>query len=728
MEGSQITLPAGEQSRLIQRIETDFSDAKSDHQRRMARNAGYYRAWRNRADPNPADNPDAANFRVPLTKWHIYAKLAKEIDALLGDDAEIIVKAVGPSDERRVHKVARYLTWRLFQSMRLARPLTAFTFRKICFGRSHAYAPWVRESFTLPDNFPAELRAHLDLDPDNPNQVVDYEGPGFFPLLPDDLIVPAETAETIDDFSFVIRQYVEPIGRLLDKDNLLYQGIAKNFDELAALAAEARREDNEHEGVREEIEDGEGVIYSNALSARDGVRVHEWYGQWRMLKSGAGSGEHDELDFRHRERAETSLVVRYAPELHKIIGVQKLAELYPLTRRRRPFLESAIVPDGSYWPAGFGEMLKDAEAELSKTNNLAVEAGEFSTGPLIFYKTGSGFDPETIKYEPRTAIPVDNPQTDVLVVNNRADLSFSTVYTQTILGYAERVTGITDLALGRSQDRPNAPKTLGQTVALLDEGNVRASLDTRMLREDAGDIVRHIWNLDTMFAPASVFFRVTEEEARGLFPVANGGSSMDRDDRSGRYDFDIRFATSTLNREVNRERQLQLYQLDLTNPLINSNPRALWLITNKLHEVYGDRQFANLIPEPPDLDQPVSPKEEFVRVLQGEELSVHPQDDDMGHYTKHLEQVQRLQRDPKPDPEAIQRLAEHANLHIEQLRQKRLMQALMQQVSQDINRAGGLGQLIPGLAGQQPGQQPAQAGPQPAAAPNALGPTAESSA
>ena len=49
-----------------------------------------------------------------------------------------------------------------------------------------------------------------------------------------------------------------------------------------------------------------------------------------------------------------------------------------------------------------------------------------------------------------------------------------------------------------------------------------------------------------MFAPEAEFFRVTEEDADGLFDVKDGGAWMTSEERGGRYDFDIRFATNAL--------------------------------------------------------------------------------------------------------------------------------------------------------------------------------------
>ena len=118
-----------------------------------------------------------------------------------------------------------------------------------------------------------------------------------------------------------------------------------------------------------------------------------------------------------------------------------------------------------------------------------------------------------------------------------------------------------DLQMGRQSDRPNAPRTATQTVKLLEEGNVRISLDTKVLREDMSIILGHFWALEYMFSPEETFFRVTEEDADGLFPTNNGAAAITLEDRDGRYDFRLEFAGSVWSKEMKKEQALARYQL-----------------------------------------------------------------------------------------------------------------------------------------------------------------------
>ena len=214
----QLKWPADELSRLASRVQTDYRNALSDHNRRMTRWREYYRRWRAAVDSPAMGEEAASNVPVPYIRWNILTKWAKEMDSLFGDDAEIVAVPVGASDYKRDKKIGRYMTWRVFNSMKLIKPFCIFVQRKLLFGRSIAYSPWKKDTFEV-------------LNPKNnyqPEDVVDYEGPDFEPQWPDDIVVPCEEVKSIHDFSFVIRKYRPTPDQLLqgEKDGK-YQGITK---------------------------------------------------------------------------------------------------------------------------------------------------------------------------------------------------------------------------------------------------------------------------------------------------------------------------------------------------------------------------------------------------------------------------------------------------------------------------------------------------------------------
>lgn len=705
----QLKLTDAEMRRLGARVNEDYRAALSDHQRRINRCAEYLRRWRARTDMPEAGDEEKSNYPVPFVRWNIFNKWAKEMDSIFGDDAEIVAVPVGPSDFRKVQKISTYMTWRVFNSMKLTLAFCEFVVKKLIYGRAHAYAPWKKVSFDVPTNGGME-------------EVVDYEGPEFLPLEPDDLIVPAEDAKTVHDFSFVIRKYrATPQQLLIGEEDGRYQGIVKNFETICATAYKRIQREPQGDEVKFEQDEAEGVERQGALSTPSTLLILEWYGKWRMLKK--ASADADEFDIKKRQLHESDLVIRFCPDLQMVVGAQDLMQLYPTMRLRRPFVESSLVKDGSYWSPGFAEMLIDMEDEVRNVHNQGTDSFDRSVGPLIFYRPGSGFESERFKYEAGMCLPVDNPATDVRVVELPCNLTAAQETTLALFADGERLTGLSDMTTGRQPDRPNSPKTARGTVALIEEGNVRMSLDATVLRQDMAEILRHFWQLEYMFSPEQTFFRVTEDDADGLFPTKDGGAMITREDRDGRYDFRLEFAGTQWSREAEKERTLARYQIDLNNPLIVNNPAALWEVTRQVHEALGDPNFANLVPRPPTPDQPVDPKEEWNRLLQGETIKVNPMDNDELHLMRHSQDLQNAQSDPERDPDAFQKMQVHYIEQFHQLQEKKVVQAIIEKALQRAQ------QMTPGnpLAGaglppqmQQLAQRPQP--PQPAGQPQPGGP------
>ncbi len=693
----QLKLPLAELSRLADRIQQDYRAAISDHNKRISRWREYYRRWRAAVDIPDQGEEAASNYSVPYIRWQVFSKWAKEMDSLFGDDAEIVAVPVGASNYKRDKKISLYMTWRVFNSMKLIGPFCAFVLRKILFGRSVAYSPWKTTKFEVGNTG---------------ETVVDYEGPEFQPLWPDDLVVPAEDVNSIHEFSFCIRRYrVTPEDLLKGEEEGRYQGITENWDKILNMAQRGQQREPMGEEIKLEKDEAEGIVYQRPLSSGEWLLVLEWYGKWRPLKS--GQEDASEWDFKARQMHQKDYVVRFLWDLRLVVGVQDLADIYPTKRNRRPFVESAMLKDGTYWSPGLCEMLIDTEDEIRVNHNQATEGAQLAMTPPLAYRPGSGVNPDTFRMKPGLMLPTDDPQRDVKQIEIRSDMNLATWKEQVLLAYGERLTGMSDMALGRQSDRPNAPRTGVQTTALLEEGNVRVSLDTKVLREDMSDVLSHFWDLEYMFANDQTFFRVTEDDAQGLFPTEGGGSVLSLEERDGRYDFRLQFANSVYSREASKEKALARYQLDLQNPLIMQNPQALWEVTREAHEALGEPNFEALVPKPGAPDASVDPKVEFTNLMHGEDVHINPMDNDELHMIRHMQDLQRAYKDQThADPDAVKALEMHYQDHILQLHQKRIQQAIIEQAVQVAGRmlqngAGGAPLSFPGgLFGNAPSQPP----------------------
>lgn len=644
-----------EKKYLSDRIAQDVSLAINDHRARMQKFAHFYNLWR-----SPIGGPDGTigkpNFKVPLIEWMIMAKLANVVDSLFGDDAEIIADPVGNTDQENAMKIGVYMTWLFFSAMRAKSPLITFLFRCVAFGRAFCWIPYCKKTYE--DQLGREQ--------------VDYEGPEFIPLYPDDFIVPAEQVNSLHEFSYVIRRYRETPDDLLrgEAEGRYEPGSISNPENWARIYKAASSHEGRMTGADDQpvrtVNDGiEGVTYGGQ-SARNTVEVLEWYGRWRMLKPGSELEGGGLDDWDRREMKETEIVSRRISEIDHIISTQRLVDLYPNMRERRPFDEMPLMDTGEYWCKGYPEILVDTAYELTVNNNLRTEAGEMTVAPPLGVKKGSGYQFKQGRYGPRQIIELDNPNTDARTLDFRMDMQYSTVQEQALLSYAERTTGISDQTLGRAIDRPNAPRTARGQLALISKGDVRLNLDNVTLREHLSRILQRIWLIDSSYADSSVFFRVTEEKANGLFSSTKGLGEMTAEERAGRYDFRIKFATSSMSKEAEREKATILFQSALATPLVQTNPQAQWHLLDQFFKAMGRANFKAIVPEPPPLDIPMNPEEEWIRVLQGEPIHVHWGDVDDDHITQHRQQMEDQLSSREPDLPAVRQMGEHVIAHIQQ--------------------------------------------------------------
>ena len=676
----QMKLSEQERVRIGHYVEEVHRAAISNHQERMNRFRRYYRRFRGLMDPPKAGDEDASNYQVPLLKWHVFSKWADLMHGWLGRGAEVAAEPTGPYDQKIVERVSRMVTWRIFTYMKMVKPAAIATFRAVIFGRTHVYIPWDQEY-------------------DKTGRIW-YDGPKYIPLWPNDFIVPVEDVCSLHEFSWVIhKERLSPQQLLNGERSERYIGIEKDFQNIIQLASQTgtRREPHGNE-LMEAKDEAEGVTEDSSGSRTGTLTVLHWYGKRRMP---TGTGDVAEDAIRGRDLDESEILVHYCLELHRVIGVQDLDALYPQARRKRPFGEIALNEEGSYWTMGLGEMLETEGEELTANHNLGTEAGEFSVAPVIFAAPEAGLNAKNFRYRPGTVITTEHAD-KVKVVSMSADLSYVVAKEHTMLAMAERVTGQSEQSLGRSSSAPNAPRTASGQVLLAEMGNLRASLDNLFFKSHLEDHLRHIWCLEQQFAPKDLFFRITEDDLPGT-EVRNGFGKMTQEDYENEFDFTLKFAESPWAKEALGQKQLQLYQLDLANPLIASNPNALWAVANRVHKALGDDNFADVVPQPSDMDTPKNPQLEWTMILQGDLPEVNPNDNDDLHLKDHERRLSMAENAP---PEAMSAMQAHMQAHTVQKNQKALMQQMVS------GMADSLASILPQEGG---GQAGAPATPKPPA-------------
>jgi len=730
----QIIVSDIERRRLQGHIDEQVRAAKDNHETKCERFRRYYRMWRGLIQTK-GNRKDGAPFQYPMLKWIVFGQWARVMQALLGDDKEIIARPSGPIEQGKAKKVGAYMTWRFFDYMEATIALSTWVFRALIFGRAHAEIIYEMETYWERGNIDEVDMEQLEENRagdmaleyiDNKDGTVDYEclvydGPRIRPLWPSQLIVPAQDSVVDDeDFEWKCRRdRVTPEQLLVEERRGRAYGVKDNWNKITASANERQERDYLWDQEQNDRDEAEGVQHASLMGNRDSLERWRWYGKWRFLK-GKADGSKTNLD--RREDYEREVVVTYLPDVQLIIGIEDLRAKYPRMRKRDPILSLSSVKDGSYWSPGLGELVEDLQNEASVNYAVFRKAGMLSIGPILFFKPSSGFDPDTFEYKPGQAIPSEDPE-GVRAIEMKANLEYPQFMQQVLKALAELVTGVSDQTLGRVSDRPNAPQTASGQAMLIQEGNTRVSLDMNMLREDIGKAINYVWQLDREYAPPEVFFQVTGDDAP--FDVNHGFGKMTAEERNHPFSFSVKFATSFWSREAKKQALIQIYGLSMQNPIVQTNPRALWTLLNRIWEAYGEMDFKDIIPEPPSPEVPKTPKQEWALMLKGDEVEVNPMDEDDVHLIDHRRRLQAcMDQTPERRDRAMEAgVVEHIMMHERQKRQKMLLQkvaalAIQQMQAQGVLPPGGPGGMMqpsPMGDGLNPAAPPVPAAPGPEA-------------
>ncbi len=645
----QLQLETEDRQELTSLIQKHWTQGASDLQDRGKAMARWERLWRNLPDPNASE--DSSNFQIPLVLWQILNSVAKEIGSLFGEDTEIMVKPVGETDSKRVDKVRRWMNWRV-RNLGLLRKCYDFAVMRKIFGTVIAYLQWKETKRKVIDLVPEKITEYeTQIDPQTglpaqvpvektvvrpqEREVLDSMGLDITIDNIEDWVVPT-SATTLEDAEYFIRRLTLTVDEILDlKDqgkldaslftpefvNELYKLAETSKSDLAPAPDPGR-------SVRD-VKDEASATPSVPYGSENRLTIYNWFGKFRLRKKGGKKSGKPERE----ERAER-IVAFYSPQLVKLLGASRLVDIFP--DGRLPFVKDDNIRDPNrFWGVGFSELLEPINLEMNAIHNITTDAGLNAVGPVIVYKPMSGFVPEKFKYEPNMCIPVNDPNNDVKALQIGAvNMAPYVALMPQLLAMAERLTGLTETQLGRQFSGPNAPRTVGQQQMLQAESSQRISLDIQMQRLAFKEILQRIWEADKRWLPKPFFYRVTEQEGKDV---------LTDEDMMGDYDFSIGPETVFLNRTQITQETLQAMSIAASSPIVQQNPAVMVEVLRKVFKQLHLPDLAMLLPDTESMTPPQSPEQENVRLLQGEDVDPHPQDNHVRHKEVHGYLLERLE-------------------------------------------------------------------------------------
>jgi hypothetical protein len=603
-------------------------------------------------------------FQVPLVLWQVLTKLGKEVDALLGEEAEIMVKPIGASDSPKTAKVQRWMNWRL-KNLKFFKKIYVYLLQKLVFGTSIGHVYWKTKKRTvkamemqavpyiitdpqtgleMSDPYTGQPMMGMREEPvEVEKEVIDFDGPMLDVENLEHWLVPtyATSIEDADHFARILWLSYEEVLDMVDNGQV--RELTDEEKEQLRHIAENESPAATESGSSKQVSD-EKFAQSGSSSAPQGrqnkIRIINWNGKFLV----------NEDDERGQE-----MVAFFQPDRKILLGALRLVDMNP--DGRRPFISShAIMDINSFWGIGPAEILEPMNNEMNAIHNSALAAADASNTIIILTTPTMGQNLDAKRLGPGVnLIPTSDTESAKVLQLQGGNLAQYSTFMHQNMAFSERSVGVTEQSMGRQSETPNAPRTFGQQQLLQNENNTRTLLDVRLERENLGEILKRIWEMDKRWVAKPVFFRVTEEEP---------GDVMAEDDFQGEYDFEIGPITMVSNKQQKDQDLIMAIQMSQNLP-----PVYMSLFKELLKRKGWPRQAA-MIPDQADMPQPKTPEEENNLLLSGQDVDPTPMDSHPAHVVKHQDLIARLEQAYQQlpglqnnDPQAIARISAHIEKH-----------------------------------------------------------------
>lgn len=723
---------------LAAQVLADHANALQDRQEREHRWRLDDDQYHGRLPDKDVPWPGCANFFIPLTPTGVETMKPRLIESVLGDDQPILVRPVEATDEDRQDITERFLNWQVMTQMDMAPLVAESAHRFLVPGVVIAKTLWRVEERKLRAirSFPTEMKlpeilkmllgsmTPEDLTKESDSETwtgtlrypsgANRETSLTFKYLPDEtqvLLVKDEVTYEAPRVELIeVEDFIAPSNgggdiqrlpwcaqRLWLNEQALRRKVRLRIFDQDAVEALIRGDnpggdesDLDSTAVREGRAEAEGVEAFGASSVRgEEYEVLEHYRRWDLDDDGW----------------DEEIVCWVSPQLpDRVLGWDYLDNLY--AHGRRPFRVGKFLPlPGRFYGRSFPELIRDLQDEINTIHNQNVDAATVRNTPGGFYRASSTMGPGQKPWSPGEWIPVDNPQTDVRAFEWGGNDMWGANQESTLYQMFERLTGLTDLALGRQPSRVGATRTATGVASLLSESGLRFKTAMAAFQRFWRDVFSDILALDQQYLPPGVEFRVT-----GRLPEMIRLAS--RADIAGRFDLRLATTSESLNRSVLREDATIKLQMAM-NPLVLQlgliGPKGLRRLMRQFFLAYGETD-PDLVLELARPDAVMhTPQQEMQLWVSGGDAEPSMAEDLMGHYEQHQVDLQDPLVRETLGPTGIQKVERH----LAKTTQLIQMQAAIQQMTQrGKGPAGGAPPAGEQAKNAQIGRQAGMLGPQ----------------
>lgn len=353
-------------------------------------------------------------------------------------------------------------------------------------------------------------------------------------------------------------------------------------------------------------------------------------------------------------------------------------------------------------PVGLVELTYSLTKEMDAMHNMRIDFGLMSTMPFGFYRASSSLSAEKIPYEPGALIPVDNPQADVYFPNLGNRTSFGFQEEASLYQLIERMSSVSDLALGVLGAQGAARTATGARVVA---GESNTNLDIYLKRMNRGfkKLLHGMFEMIQDRVAPGFQFRLSGDDGQNYWKTIKS-----REEIKGMFDFELEGSSANSNKQVQMDTAQQLYQLT-ANPLDIQlgiiTPIERYEAIKHYLQSLGVKNFSKYIRKPNGGTRLFTPEEIANRVLAGVDVQLGPEQDLQGfvNYVQHIiDEDDLLGQFNKQQAIALASKMQEAQQMLQALQEVAAQQAnasqMQQNAAQSQQQAGGGGFVAPQAA------------------------------
>jgi hypothetical protein len=259
----------------------------------------------------------------------------------------------------------------------------------------------------------------------------------------------------------------------------------------------------------------------------------------------------------HEGEAPSKLVITYHRDTRTILQLR----LNWYFHQRKPYV---IIPyqttNDTMYGLGVVEMVKPIQDAITRWHRMAQDNAYLANIRMFIVRKGSGIEEVPRLYAGRCFF-VDNPKEDFIPFAASNTYNSTIQERTTLLGFAEKRTGVSDYLVGRQSPIMGTRATATSTLALIREGLARVEEVLENLRAGFEEVIQLVLSLWIQYGTRGLEQIVFGENDEAAAKIREFFSLVSVANVNGAFAVDLTVTDATTNKQARQQAQLALIQI-----------------------------------------------------------------------------------------------------------------------------------------------------------------------